>query len=116
MGLDRTEIADQLREGITSGQYRAGQKLPGYRQLARSFGAAPNTVGEAVRLLADEGLVTTKAGASAVVRNLDEVAVAPTDRAATVQETLTEVRAELRDARERLQSAEKRVADLLTDQ
>ncbi|HEX3778145.1 MAG TPA: GntR family transcriptional regulator [Pseudonocardiaceae bacterium] len=113
MGLDRTEIADQLRRRIVTGEYQPGDKLPGYRQLANSFGAAPNTVGEAVRILATEGLVTTRAGAVASVRSVDEQPAPTADRLETAQTALTELRTEIHQIRNHLSAAEKRVSDAL---
>ncbi len=115
MALDRTEIADQLREDIASGKYRAGDELPPYRHLASRLGAAPNTVGEAMRLLAAEGLVTSREKKPAVVRGGDEVAVSSEHREAVTRNELTQVQAELREIRTRINALDRRLSDLLSE-
>ena len=67
MALDRHQVADQLRNDISTGKYQPGDRLPGRRELARQFGVAPNTVGEAVRLLAADCVVATKDKSGTIV-------------------------------------------------
>jgi DNA-binding transcriptional regulator YhcF (GntR family) len=107
MALDRTEIADQLREAITSGTYSPGDKLRPQRELAKQLGAAPNTVGAALKILAGEGLVTLREKAAAVVRDPAEASAAP------IEAELAEVRTELQELRGRLSEVDQRVADLI---
>ena len=112
MPLDRNQIADQLRRGITAGQYPPGRKLPSYRQLAHDLGAAPNTVGEAVRMLAAEGIVATKDKSGTVV--LDPGDRAPADeRIAAAREELLTVRTGLNETRNALAAIEVQVTDAL---
>ena len=61
-------IADDLRAAITRGEYGPGAQLPSERQLASQYGTARNTAREAVRLLAEAGLVIAKHGSGAFVR------------------------------------------------
>ncbi|MDT0475045.1 GntR family transcriptional regulator [Streptomyces sp. DSM 41014] len=61
-------IADALRSAIESGELRAGDKLPSERALAEQYGAARNTAREAVRLLAEQGLVVAQHGRGVFVR------------------------------------------------
>lgn len=112
MGLDRTEIAAQLRDDITAGTYPAHAKLPSYRELATKFGAAPNTIGEAVRQLADEGLIRIKRNSRAIVLSPAEAAD-PEEPPVNVREELTQVQADLRDSRAQLTSLERRVSELI---
>ena len=84
----RNDLADQLRAQIESGTYAVGDKLPSYRTLAAQFGAAPNTVGEAVRLLATEGLLVVKPNSGAYISD-------PTDRLGSTEDRLREARAGL---------------------
>ncbi|MBA0127304.1 GntR family transcriptional regulator [Haloechinothrix sp. YIM 98757] len=114
MGLDRHEIATQLRRDITSGKYRSGDKLPGYRQLAKMFGAAPNTVGEAVRILSEEGLIATKTASRAVVLSPDDSAVSGEDRVESARDELREVQSELHHLRQQVAGLEDRVSDALS--
>src|SRR5262245_50497411 len=50
-------IFESLRREILSGRFKAGEKLPGSRTLARSRGVARGTVNMALAQLAAEGLV-----------------------------------------------------------
>lgn len=61
-------LAGELRAAIISGDLGPGAKLPSERSLAAEHGVARNTVREAVRLLADEGLVTAEHGRGVFVR------------------------------------------------
>ncbi|MER5948266.1 GntR family transcriptional regulator [Streptomyces sp. NPDC001904] len=61
-------IADDLRRRIESGELSSGDKLPSERALADEYGAARNTAREAVRILREQGLVTSKHGSGVFVR------------------------------------------------
>jgi GntR family transcriptional regulator len=61
-------IADELRSSIESGDLAPGAQLPSERQLAATYGTARNTAREAIRLLADSGLVIAEQGRGAFVR------------------------------------------------
>ncbi|MFF4571315.1 GntR family transcriptional regulator [Streptomyces sp. NPDC001410] len=61
-------IAGDLRRRIEAGELCAGDKLPSERALAEQYGAARNTAREAIRLLAEQGLVTAKHGKGVFVR------------------------------------------------
>ncbi len=61
-------LAQSLREAITSGVLGPGDKLPSERTLAEQHGVARNTAREAVRLLAQEGLVRAEHGRGVFVR------------------------------------------------
>lgn len=64
----KKEIAADLRKGILNGTYPPGKNLPGIEALADKYEVAYATVREAISLLANEGLVTPKAGAGTMVR------------------------------------------------
>ncbi|MEV0057266.1 winged helix-turn-helix domain-containing protein [Saccharopolyspora shandongensis] len=113
MGLNRTEIADQLRKAIASGKYKPSGELPPYRVLADELGAAPNTVGEAMRILAAEGLVDIRTKRPAKVRGSRDAVVPQEERDATVRAGLNEVQAELRDIRTRINTLDRRISKLL---
>lgn len=102
---NRAELADQLRRDIELGKYQVDQKLPSYRALASKLGAAPNTVGEAVRLLAAEGRVVIKPQSGAYV-------VAQTDRPLTAEDRLHNARQGLLSLREELRAAQHVLSDL----
>ena len=61
-------IAGELRRSIESGELAPGAQLPSERQLATTYGTARNTAREAIRLLADSGLVIAEQGRGVFVR------------------------------------------------
>ncbi|MGC9544096.1 GntR family transcriptional regulator [Streptomyces sp. UG1] len=61
-------IAEELRAAIKAGHLAPGDKLPSERALAQRYGAARNTAREAIRLLAEQGLVTARHGSGVFVR------------------------------------------------
>src|SRR5579859_7287959 len=61
-------IAEAIRNQIESRDLAPGAKLPSERDLASTYGTARNTAREAVRLLADAGLVITDHGRGSFVR------------------------------------------------
>lgn len=80
------QVADALRQQITTGRYPNGV-LPGEHALGAEFDASRNAVREALRLLRAEGLITRKRGVGTTV-------VRPKyghglDRLAGLAETLT---------------------------
>lgn len=56
------QIADQLRTLVIRGDLRPGERLPAEGDLATMFGVGRTTVRESLRLLASQGLVTTRRG------------------------------------------------------
>ncbi|WP_406341430.1 GntR family transcriptional regulator [Streptomyces sp. NBC_00648] len=62
------QIADDLRQAIRTGTYEPGEKLPSQRTLAMQYGAARNTVDEALGILSREGLITSQQGRGVFVR------------------------------------------------
>ncbi len=61
-------IAEAIRSQIESGELRPGEQLPSERELAAAHGTARNTAREAIRILADSGLVITDHGKGSFVR------------------------------------------------
>ncbi|MFJ6460001.1 GntR family transcriptional regulator [Streptomyces sp. NPDC091387] len=61
-------IAQALRSAIESGELQPGDRVPSERTLAEQYGAARNTAREAIRLLAEQGLVVAKHGRGVFVR------------------------------------------------
>lgn len=70
-----------IKRGMVSGQIQPGDELPSRRVLSALLGINPNTIQKAYRMLEEEGLVSSHAGAKSYVV-LDEA-------------TLTKIRAEL---------------------
>jgi GntR family transcriptional regulator len=63
------QLATELRAAIAAGTYAPGDRLPSERVFAAERGIARNTVRQAFRLLADEGLVTITHGSGVYVRH-----------------------------------------------
>lgn len=61
-------IADDLRTDIAEGRLRPGIKLPAVRDLAERYGVSRNTAAKAIAALRTEGLITTRYGSGAYVR------------------------------------------------
>jgi len=55
-------VADALRERLTGGEWLPGEALPGVHVLAAEYGVGKSTVGRAIKILTDEGLVYTVKG------------------------------------------------------
>jgi len=56
-------IAEDVREAITTGEYRPGHQLPSGNALARRYEVSRQTVHKAIGLLRSEGLVIGRQGA-----------------------------------------------------
>ncbi len=69
-----TQIADQIRASILSGDFSPGDKLPPERELAESFGVSRPSVREALNALASSGLVRSNQGGGTIVLSLVETA------------------------------------------
>lgn len=63
----REQIIAQISLGITSGDLKAGEKLPSTRELARRFSIHQNTISTAYRQLAEQNLVEFKKGSGVYV-------------------------------------------------
>src|SRR5439155_3252596 len=69
------DVAEQLRDAILDGRFRAGTKLPPERELAVEFGVNRTSVREAIKVLEGLGLVTVRQGDGATVRPLVEASL-----------------------------------------
>jgi GntR family transcriptional regulator, transcriptional repressor for pyruvate dehydrogenase complex len=58
------EVADQIVFAIASGVYQEGERLPTVDRLADLMSVSKPTIGEAVRVLADEKVIETRRGAN----------------------------------------------------
>ena len=65
-----SQIADQIRESILSGDFSPGEKLPPERELSEMFAVSRPSVREALNILASAGLVMSYQGGGTVVRSL----------------------------------------------
>lgn len=68
-------VAEQLRDAILDGRFRAGQKLPPERELAAEFQVNRTSLREAIKVLEGLGLVAVRQGDGATVRPLTEASL-----------------------------------------
>ena len=66
------QIIRYVKQGIAAGTIRDGEELPSRRVLSSLLAVNPNTVQKAFRLLEDEGLVTSRAGAKSYIQAAPE--------------------------------------------
>jgi len=57
-----TQVMDQIRQMVSSGELQQGDQLPTVRQLATELRVNFNTVARAYRLLDEAGLISTQHG------------------------------------------------------
>jgi DNA-binding FadR family transcriptional regulator len=65
-------VFDTLLRDIVSGKYARGARLPAERELARELGASRPTLREALRRLAEWGLIEARRGSGITVRDLND--------------------------------------------
>ena len=86
-----TQVANQLRHRIASGEFPVGSRLPSEHELTAQLGVSRNSVREALRALVHAGMLRARAGDGTYVTATSELAPAlarrmEEDRAADVAE------------------------------
>jgi DNA-binding transcriptional MocR family regulator len=81
------EVAAELRRRISDATYPPGAQLPTRAELCNEFGFAQMTVGRAIELLRDEGLVVSRPGRGVFVRTASGTASVTGDRTLVVRFT-----------------------------
>ncbi|HCJ33645.1 MAG TPA: FadR family transcriptional regulator, partial [Ktedonobacter sp.] len=61
------QVANQIEKRILSGELRSGDRLPTERDLAEQFHASRTAVREAMKILAQKGLVDMRPGRGTIV-------------------------------------------------
>ncbi len=61
------QLIEQMERAIVAGEYRAGTRLPGVRELAAEAAVNPNTMQRALQELESRGLVNTQRTAGRTV-------------------------------------------------
>jgi DNA-binding transcriptional regulator YhcF (GntR family) len=61
-------IAAEIRDRITRGELRPGDRVPSTRQITRKWGVAMATATKVIAVLRDEGIVEARPGAGTVVK------------------------------------------------
>lgn len=90
------QVLDQLRLLIQTGELAAGQTLPGVRSLAAQLGVHHNTIAEAYRTLAAEGLLDLSHGRRATVVSVPTPIVLTEEQSSDLRTRLRALVAELR--------------------
>jgi DNA-binding FadR family transcriptional regulator len=65
------EVAVNLKEQIGAGKYAVGSQLPVEPELMKMFGVGRSTIREAIKLLANTGLLRVQQGVGTFVENLE---------------------------------------------
>lgn len=63
------EVAARLRQQISIGQFKIGQKLPTEPELMKSYGVGRSTIREAIKILSNLGLLNVQQGVGTFVEN-----------------------------------------------
>lgn len=79
------QVADSLREKITSGALRAGDRLGFEAQLAHDYGVGVPTIKKALAVLRQEGLILTDRQSGSTVRQAVEYTAVPIDQRTRVR-------------------------------
>lgn len=66
------QILRHIKRGVVSGSVQNGDELPSRRVLSALLGINPNTIQKAYKLLEDEGLIESRAGAKSYMSLDDE--------------------------------------------
>lgn len=109
------QVADALLQAVAAGQYAPGEQLPALAAIAAEFDVAVGTVRRALRLLAEQGITTTRQGTGSFIREDLDLAVlsAPTQVGRGVEAQLAVIAAKLDEFGERLTKLDDRMADVV---
>ena len=107
------QVIAQLRNQITSGEWPVGARIPTESELVEQLGVARNTVREAVRALAHNGLLDIRQGSGTYVVATSELAGVMQRRFASADPRhLAELRSTLESSAARLAAARRTERDL----
>ena len=65
------DVVEQLKEIISNGNLKPGDKLPSVRELSQSFNVGQSTIREALSVLKTVGLIETRQGEGTFIRHFD---------------------------------------------
>lgn len=71
------QIGDQVRQAVSSGVLRAGDRLPSVRDLAIELAVNPNTIAKAYQDLERDGVIETPRGKGSFVADRDHTLAEP---------------------------------------
>ena len=104
------QLADVFRLRIETGEWAHGDTLPSLERLMESFSVSRVTVRQAVRLLADEGLLAPRRGSGTLVTGYPS-----SRRTLSVETTLARLVDMYRDDRPSLDNLDEGIVDTLPD-
>jgi DNA-binding FadR family transcriptional regulator len=64
------EVADRINDLIVNGTYQVGEKLPNETDMMSSFGVGRSTIREAIKLLANIGILDVRHGVGSFVNEM----------------------------------------------
>ena len=70
------QIAERIRYAIASGEFSAGERIPGVRDIAAESKVNPNTVQRGLAMLEEEGLVSTAGTSGRFVTSAPDIIAA----------------------------------------
>jgi len=85
------QIVDGIKALIAGGELREGMTLPSVRQVAGDLGVNLNTIAGAYRQLQEEGFLTVRHGAGAVVSSRHSRTIGDNELLKPVRAALTEL-------------------------
>lgn len=104
------QIADDIRDQVTSGALTSGGRLPSVRDLMVHYDVSTQTVQNALRILKAEGLVHSVAGRGVFITgpalNQDDSGDAPSAQYVRVMDQLDKIAAEMTRFDQRLSELE----------
>ncbi|MCM2391567.1 FadR/GntR family transcriptional regulator [Streptomyces albipurpureus] len=107
------QVIAQLRNQITSGEWPVGTRIPTEPELVEQLGVARNTIREAVRALAHNGLLDIRQGSGTYVLATSELAGVMHRRfASATPRDIAEVRSTLESSAARLAAQRRTARDL----
>lgn len=107
------QVIDAVRQQITSGAWPVGSRIPTEPELVERLGVARNTVREAIRALAHNGLLDIRQGAGTFVAATSELAGVMQRRFADAEPLhIAELRSALEAEGARLAARRRTAADL----
>lgn len=107
------QVIDAVRQQITSGAWPVGSRIPTEPELVEQLGVARNTVREAIRALAHNGLLDIRQGAGTFVAATSELAGVMQRRFADAEPLhIAELRSALEAEGARLAARRRTAADL----
>ena len=102
-------VADDLRSAIADGTYAPGDQLPTLGEITARYGIAVMTARDAIRQLANEGIVVSRQGKGAYV--VKQPAVSDTASAGELLDLFRKISTSVENLTDRVAVVEQKLAD-----